>query len=246
MKLSDAILSTTLACTILGIFGSNVIMKKEYDRIDKSDPYWNYGALMAQPFRHLVITGGNVTNIFYEQSPKYAVKVMKAWRGFRDGSVQTHVSNDTLYVNFSNQYESIYEKFWLSNVVPVRIFSPGLLSVTGYQTKLIVDKFDRPDIKINITENSKVQVNCYRNVLERIEVSQKDSCMIAFRVSEDLFVPDAITIHEAAVSGTGTSLLNVKSCRIEKLGLHLEGSASIALSGYTLGQLEAMTGKSAE
>jgi hypothetical protein len=74
MKWSNIILSTSLVAVLAGIFGSNVLMKKEYDRLDKSDKYWNYTKLTDKPFRHIRITGGNVSNIVYEQTPHNAVK----------------------------------------------------------------------------------------------------------------------------------------------------------------------------
>ena len=99
MKLSSAILLVTFIFLVTAMFASNLMLKKEYDKVDKSDLYWTYGKILQQPFRHLKIEGGNITNIAFEQSSKPSVRIFKNWAGFETGSVKTFVKDDTLFVN---------------------------------------------------------------------------------------------------------------------------------------------------
>jgi hypothetical protein len=234
MKLSNVILLTSLCIGIVGLIGSNYVMKKEFDKIDKTDPYWNYWKIEDKPFRHLVIHGGNISNIIFEESPHSFVKVMNNWRGSGDGSVKAKVVNDTLYIDFSNRFVDIYEKFWLRDVVPVRISAPHLVSADGKDTKLVIDKFNQPELKINLNGDSKIQVNSFRTHFDRIEVNQNDSSLVAFTVSKELFLPDSINISQVIAYGSGTSLLNLRTATIDSLHLDLTDAASIALSGYSL------------
>ena len=234
MKLSNIILLASFSAGIACLFGSNYVMKKEFDKIDKSDPYWTYRKLEDKPFRHLVINGGNVSNIFFEQSPHSFVKVMTNWRGSNDGSVKTRISNDTLFLNFANRFEDIYEKYWLRDVVPVRISAPALISAEGNNTKLVIDKFNQPSLKLGLTGDSKIQVNCFTTHFNKIEIEQKDSSLIAFTVSKELFLPDSIKVDQVIVKGSGTSLLNLRTATIDSLQINLTDAASIALSGYSL------------
>jgi len=66
MKLTTRILMLMLIVMIGGLLSSNMILKKQYDALDKSDIYWTYNKILEQPFKYLDITGGNGTNIFYE------------------------------------------------------------------------------------------------------------------------------------------------------------------------------------
>lgn len=234
MKMSSTILATTLAIGIAGVFGSNFVLKKEYDRLDKSDPYWNFKSINSGRFTHLVINGGNISNIVLEQSPHNYVKVLGNWRGSEDGSVKTHINNDTLYVNFSNQFIDLYEKYWLRDVVPVRISTPKLYSVTGLNTKLVVDKFSGRNLKIILSGDARIQVNCFTTEFDTVAVKQADSSLVAFTVSEELFVPDSIHIKRLIASNSGTSLLNLRTASIDSVDLSLTESASAALSGYSL------------
>ena len=120
MKWSNLILATTLVLLAASIFLSNALLKSVYDKVDKSDPYWSYVKALDQDFHHLNIRGGNITNIVFEQNYHPAVKIMGSWRGASDGSIKSRVVNDTLYVDFSNEYRSINEKFWLMRATPVR------------------------------------------------------------------------------------------------------------------------------
>lgn len=234
MKLSNTILLVSLSVGIAGLFGSNYVMKKEFDKIDKTDPYWTYKKVEEKPFKHLVVKGGNISNIFFEQSPHSFVKVMKNWRGASDGSVKTRVVNDTLYLDFDNRFVDIYEKYWLRDVVPVRISTPSLVTAEGSNTKLVIDKFNQPTLKIDVNGDSKIQVNCFRTHFDRIDVNQKDSSLVAFTVSEELYLPDSIKIDQVVAKGSGTSLLNLRTATIDSLQINLTDAASIALSGYSL------------
>ena len=135
MKLTTKILLAMLLLFTLGLFASNVLLKKEYDKTDKNDIYWTYGKILEQPFKYLNIEGGNVTNIAYEQSKTASVRVFKDWDGYKSGSVKAHVKNDTLFITFPNTYKDEYEKRWLNWNTLVRIFSPELLAVNGVDTK---------------------------------------------------------------------------------------------------------------
>jgi hypothetical protein len=234
MKLSNLILLATLGLGTAAVFGSNYVIKKEYDKIDKTDPYWNFKKMMDKPFTHLVIKGGNITNVVLEESAHAYVKILQTWRGADDGAVKSYVRNDTLYVDFENHFIDLYEKYWLQGVVPVRISSPEIASINGVDTKLVFDKFNHPDLKVELHGDSKLQVNCFRTSFNKIDISQTDSSLVAFTVSEDLFIGDSINIKSAFVHGTGTSLVNLRTATIDSLQLNLSDGASAALNGYTL------------
>lgn len=241
MKWSNIILSTALGVGLSGIFGANAIMKREYDTIDRSDKYWNYTKFTDEPFRHIRIVGGNVSNIVFEQAAHSSVKVMRAWHGSEDGTVKAGVSNDTLTIHFINGYKDLYEKQWLRNAVTVRITGPVLESVSGTDTKLIVNKFNQPSLKVNLNGNSKLAINSYRKDFDRIDVNQSDSSLTTLAMSKDVFTNDIIRIQEVNAVGRGVSLLNLHFSNVEKLNLDMSDSASVALSAYTLNRWRSMS-----
>src|SRR5689334_8827309 len=111
MKLTTRILICIFILMIAGLLSSNIILKKQYDALDKSDIYWTYNKIMEQPFKYLNITGGNGTNIYYEQSKKPSVRLLREWVNYHNGEVKAVVKNDTLFLNFDYSPPNLFEKF---------------------------------------------------------------------------------------------------------------------------------------
>src|SRR6476646_2023358 len=127
MKLTTKILVALLVLLTSGLFASNLLLKDVYDHTDKSDTYWTYGKILEQPFRHVSIEGGNISNIAYEQSKTSSVRVLKEWYGYETGAVKALVKNDTLFIDFPVRYPNNYEKDYFKYNTFVRIFSPELI-----------------------------------------------------------------------------------------------------------------------
>ncbi len=204
MKLSTLILLVTFALLVTAMFASNVLLKKEYDKVDKSDLYWTYAKILEKPFKHLKIEGGNVTNIAFEQSKNPSVRVSKDWHGYEQGLVKAYVRNDTLFVKIPNTYKDQYEKQYLGWSTMVRIFSPVLQSVDGFDTNIGLFKLKQKSINVNISGKSKFEVESYLYNLDTLTISQKDSSKVVFEMSPDLMKSDPIALEKEALKGQAT------------------------------------------
>jgi hypothetical protein len=170
---------------IAGLLLSNMIFKKQYDAMDKSDVYWTYDKILEQPFKYLNITGGNETNIYYEPSAKPSVRILQEWVKYHNGEVKANVRNDTLFLNFDYKTASPFEKVWLRNSAPVRIFSPELLSVDGNNTHFEMQKLKQKSISISMHGKSAFEVESMYRALDSVNVSQTDSSAVKFEISPD-------------------------------------------------------------
>ncbi len=203
MKFTSKVLLALLVVVIGGLLSSNIILKKEYDKVDKTDMYWNYEKVLQQPFKYLKITGGNSTNIAFEQSPKYSVRILQDWKRWHDGEIKAHVTNDTLVIHFDFVPANLYEKFWMKGITAVRIFSPELLSVDGFNTNFEMFKLKQKSIAVNISGKSKFEVESMIPDMDSINVIQKDSASVEFEMSpdykskkrEDTVVNKGVQIH---------------------------------------------------
>lgn len=204
MKLSTTILLVTFVLLVTAMFASNVLLKKEYDKVDKSDLYWTYGKILEQPFKHVKIEGGNVTHIAFEPSKKPSVRVLKNWDGFDRGLVKTFVKNDTLFVKFSNIFRDQGEKQWMKWNTLVRIFSPELLSVDGSDTDFGLFKLKQKSININLSGKSKLEVESYLYHFDSLNISQRDSSEVVFEMSPDLMTSDPVTLEAPGTKGQAT------------------------------------------
>lgn len=258
MKSSTKILVTLLLLLLGELLSSNIILKREYDKADKSDIYWNYEKVLQQPFRYLKITGGNNTRIAFEQSPKYSVRILQEWKRYHHGEIKAHVTNDTLYINFDFIPSNPYEKIWMRGTTTVRIFSPELLSVDGVNTNFEMFKLDQKSMKVNIAGRSKFEVESINPNLDSISVFQKDSSEVIFEMSPDyqtiavtdpatvgvrtmftrqITSKESMSIHVVNANLQGYSLLDLGHAQVQSMHLNIADSSAIILSGGALKKL---------
>ena len=100
MKWSNRLLILLVILLAAGLLTSNMVLKNEYNKVDKTDNYWNYGKILEQPFKYLRIEGGNNTKIIFEQSPNYSVRVLNYWQRYHNKLISTFVKEDTLFIKF--------------------------------------------------------------------------------------------------------------------------------------------------
>src|SRR3954469_13622691 len=187
MRFTSRMLLLLLFVVLAGLFSSNMLLKKQYDQIDKTDLYWTYNKVLEQPFKYLKITGGNITNIAFEQSAKPSVRLLQEWVRYHGGEIKANVKNDTLYINFDFKPTNLYEKFWLQNQTPVRIFAPQLISVDGFNTKFEMFKLKQKNIRVSMTGRSSFEVESMLTAMDSINVYQRDSSEVVFEISPDYY-----------------------------------------------------------
>jgi len=234
MKLTTKILLLMLLLMTSGLFASNMLLKKEYEETDKNDTYWTYGKILEQPFKHLIIEGGNVSNIAFEQSKKASVKVFKNWRGFEEHTIKARVANDTLYINFPNNYHNLYEKDWLKWNVTVRIFSPELLSITGSNTNLEMYKMKQKNFSINLSGKSKFEVESMDTRFDSLHIAQSDSSAVVFEMSPEYKKTESFHVNYVNANIRGVSMLDIGHAQVDSLQLSVSDSSAVLLSGGTM------------
>ncbi|HEV8081816.1 MAG TPA: hypothetical protein VGP55_01360 [Chitinophagaceae bacterium] len=234
MKLTSKILLVMLLLFTAGLFASNIILKKEYNKREKNDIYWTYGKILEEPFKYLNIEGGNVTNIAYEQSKTASVRVFKDWDGYKEGRVKAHVKNDTLFITFPNTYKDQYEKRWLQWNTLVHIFSPELLAVNGVDTKLEMFRLKQNTLKVSMSGKSSFEVESMKTDFDSLNISGKDSSAIQIEMSPDYLTTESFHVKSVVADMSGYSILDVGHAQVDSLKLNIEDSSAVLLSGGTL------------
>lgn len=268
MKISTTILFTLLGLLIAGMLCSNIIIKKEYDKVDKSDLYWTYKKVLQTPFKYLKITGGNNTNIGFEQSNTFSVRIFEDWSRYHKGDIDAFVKDDTLFIKFSFVPQNENEKIWLRNITPVRIFAPQLLYVDGFNTNLEMFKMKQKQYTVRMTGKSSFEVESMTPNLDSLNITQQDSSQVVFEMSPEYNVnpanekkgkiitlntdtheiitaadeairsKEAMSLQSLTASVTGVSLLDVGHAQIGRLQLQIADSSGILLSGGALKKVQ--------
>ena|SRR6185312_14293109 len=263
MKLSSRILLSMLIIIVAGLLLSNIVLKKEYNKIDKSDLHWNYTSVLTQHFKYLKIEGGNITNIAFEQNKNCSVRVLNDWQRYHPELIQLSVKNDTLFIKFVYTGNNQYEKQWMKSTTLVRIFSPELLSVEGFNTNFGMFKVKQKSIAVNMSGRSKFEIESMLRSMDSIAVFQIDSSEVVFEMSPDykpvkstekeksatitigsappglssltqIESPEAMSIKSVKADIQGYSLLDLGHAQIDSLQLKIADSSAIIISGGAL------------
>ncbi len=263
MKFTSKVLVALTVILIGALLSSNIILKREYDKVDKSDIYWNYHKILQEPFKYLKITGGNGTRIAFEQSPNYSVRILQEWERYHGGKIKAHVTNDTLYITFDYVPPTPYDFFYIKNTTTVRIFSPELLSFDGFNTNFEMYQMKQKSMNVNITGRSKFEIESMLRSMDSITVFQRDSSEVVFEMSPDykpvkstekeksvtvtigsappglssltqIESPEAMSIKSVNADIQGYSLLDLGHAQIDSLQLKIADSSAIILSGGAL------------
>lgn len=244
MKISSKILLAALCVLVAAMAVSNILIKKEYDKIDKHDVYWNFAKILQQPFNHLAIEGGNFTNIAFEQSEYCYIGVNKYWQGYDSKQVRARVVNDTLFVTMLNKTTDPEERDYARRSTLVRISAPGLLSINLVNTNLNLVHLRQEDISMKLSGKSSMLVDSYLTSLNDVHITENDSSKVVFQVSPDLkntagypvksrWQDMHINSLDAAVRDL--SSLDMGHAQIGNVKLDVDDAASVTLSGKGLG-----------
>lgn len=238
MKLSSIILIVLLALFVTSLFASNLILRNQYDKVDKSDLYWNYNKILEKPFKHINIKGGNVTNIVFEQNKNSSVRVADFWGGFKKSAVETYVANDTLYINFSNRYDDLVEKSWMQGRVLIRLAAPELLSIDGFNTNLQIDKLHQKSLNITLSGKSRIEIESNIHTFDTLNVVQKDSSQVIFEMNPDLKGSPIMQARQINANLRGVTLLDIGHIKATYSKLNIGDSAAVILSGQSIDRVK--------
>jgi len=235
LKLSTLIITVLAVLVVISVFATDLVLKNEYEKRDKNDVYWNYNKLLEQPYSHLKINGGNITNIIFEQGKNPSVRVLKRWLDFKEhDNLTAYIKNDTLYLNFKNKYNNINEKDWMQSEVLVRLFAPQLLSIDGVNTNFELQKLKQSNISINLKGKSRLEVETYSPNFDTLNVTQSDSSQVIFEMSPDLKVSPMMNFKNVTANLTGYTLLDIGRSYVDHIKLNMADSSAVILSGRSL------------
>ena len=234
LKLSTLILIIMMVLVVISVFATNMVFKNEYNKRDKNDLYWNYDKILEKPYKYLKIDGGNITNIIFEPSANPSVRVLKQWNYRKQNSISAYVKNDTLYLNFSNKYGNMNEKYWMQSEVLVRLFAPQLLAVDGTETNFELQKMKQKNFNISLKGKSRLEVETYNPDFDTLNVTQSDSSQVIFEMSPDLKASPVMNFKNVTANMTGYTLLDVGRGYIDHMKLNISDSSAVILSGRSL------------
>ena len=234
MKLSTKLLLALLLLISAGMLASNFVLKTEYDKMDKNDPFREYQKILEQSFRHLNISGGNEALIVFEPAPVPSVRVSENWIGLEQKRVGAEVRNDTLFIRFNSGNDDINVRNWMEKRVLVRIFAPELRSVEGNNTSLQLRKFNQTSLDVTLSGLSICEVQSMLPDLDSVRIFESDSSQVRLGMSPEYKGSRGMQVHSLEADVRGDSRLKMDRVDVGYLRIQASATAVLELSGAAL------------
>ena len=150
MKKSNLFLVVTGLVIITGMYLTNVILKKEYQKIDLTDPYKNYVSVASASYSVLDISGSNGYPIKIIHKKINDIKVLRS----RLNHFKSKIKNDTLFILFTGSNISMYQAFSSETPSGVIIESNDVSSIIATNTYNRIIGFSNQDLEVTLKGNS--------------------------------------------------------------------------------------------
>ena len=134
MKTSNLLLIGILSFLFIAMIGVDLSLKKEFEAIDRDDPFYGYSKEPLKPFKYVKLTGTNFILTQIQPGEKFEIRKGK-FEGYAGNStMKWEVVSDTLFVTYDkgkdyNPYFDVYQA--LNQGVGIYILAPELLGINS-------------------------------------------------------------------------------------------------------------------
>ena len=222
MKTSVILFLLSIAVALTGMVSYNLLLKKEYDKIDWSNPYQFYKPQPIRAASHLVLNGNPNHEFLVEYSPTASLLV----RPEDAYALRYHQTDDTLFIDYKPiERYTIKPKNMTSHSFPVRILLrlPDLKQIKASRAHLVVQNFN--------VDSLTVDTNFTRLTLFNVRVS--NSATISLR-KESYLEFGAGSYQQMGMRVYDASGFDLHDAQIKQFNPVISDQTEVRLSGQAL------------
>ena len=223
MKTSNQLLIGLFVVIFIAIGATAMVLKTEFDKIDKDDPFYGYTLENPPPFRAVKLTGDYQQLVQLQPSREYAIRMNK----YAKNGATWKVSGDTLTVSFDfpTQPKPNFHYAFYDRSASLYITLPYLASLTtqGITTKLTGWQQDSLQLTVRGIQQGSMLTG---NRIDQLSATATHNGLI-------LLESDNAIAH-ARVSVQDSSALTARYSAIDSLSLRIDSTASVELPGALL------------
>lgn len=199
MKTSNILLTCLLAVMLLFIVGSNLVLKAEFDKIDRKDAFYGYKQETVKPFNYVKLQGKQIGITQIQPGTSYEIRYNKD-RALFDWKV----IGDTLEMTYKRTWNEQPNQHDNLNYKPaVYILAPQISGVTAEKTTSIIKGWKNQnmiikqagnvilltdntihDLSASLTEGGNMKIDS-NNRIENANAQVKDSSL--FSTDKNIF-----------------------------------------------------------
>ncbi len=157
MKTSHYLLIAAVLITLTGMVATDVLLAREYAKIDWRDPYQFFVRRDLPAATHLVINGTGSREIFVETGQRSQALIAPDDSSFFSFRMQ----HDTLHVSFNPDtanHSSPSGSVWNNPMTGLVVRLPAFVSVRGINTRLTIQNRTQPTLDVSL-QNSVLFAN---------------------------------------------------------------------------------------
>jgi len=225
----------------LSVIASNLILRHQFNSIDKSDPFWNYTKLTTGSFHHIMLSGSNETRVVFSPGRAGSVGVLNYWESEMRRRVHASIAHDTLFVHMDDRADPPNLREWMKFRVLIAISAPDIYSVNARNANLDMLKMKQQNITIELSGKSRMEFESYITDFDSLSIVQRDSSELKFEMADELGNNHVLHARSIRSNVDGYSFLNVGHFQIQSFHPVIGDSSAIAVSGGTLRSLKNRT-----
>lgn len=226
MKTSNKLVLLLAILIVGGLFVSNYQLKKQFDSIDPSDPYWEFQVLELPNFHHVKIKGGNLMQTVIVRGDKSNV--------MRNGNLKdwlnAAVKNDTLFVDFTDHVKTTRQRVSDTMIDEKIIISiTDLQSLTASKANVEIRNSSAPNLKILAKNHSSVDLKGSKSTSE-MTVQLFDTSFFGIYNQND----ETVNFNKLMIAAADSSNVILKNVNAQSGSIVLKDKATITAGAQVL------------
>lgn len=227
MKTSNQLLIGLIVIIFAAIFGTAAVLKREYEKIDKDDPYYGYDTDTLADFSAIRLEGKYPNLIQIQAGDQFEIKM----RDSKPLRMKWAIRNDTLVLTYPEadfpNWFTVRET--LAGRAGLYILAPQLTSVQAKSTTCKLSGWDLADLElIQQGENSGMAIT--ESNIENLSALVTEGAM--------MWIEQPNHIVKAQVKVQDVSTFTARPSAIDSIAIQADSTAQVQIPGYLWHQSE--------
>lgn len=227
MKTSNKLLLTLITVLFLGILASSMVLKSEFEKIDRDNPFYGYAQETLEPFRAVKLSGNYPGLVQLQQGDAYELLT-------NDGSqaeLAWEIKNDTLII--SVQYPESKQRYnqtyaFYDNYAGVNIIAPSLSALDTDGITCRLSGWNERQMHLDMQGNKR-GILLKESTIAQLSASISQGGMILLEENNK--------VERALLEVRDSSSFIAEYAAIDSLEMSLDPTAQVKLPGYLLSRL---------
>ena len=158
---------------------SNIILRNQYESIDKDNEFWEFQSENILNFKHISIKGGNKINISIIEKPNNNSIL---FRNKVKDLVNYYVKNDTLYIDFDERLSTLNLRK-IRNKITIIVLFEKINSLITSNSSLNLKLKKTNKINIEVANYSNLMIGSGNFIIDSLKVLTKGRSFVNFDTS---------------------------------------------------------------